>query len=200
MQDLTLVENNLFIDCPQAFHMDARYAPGNWAAQYGDPRLDQALKTGLLNGVRFQEPPYSTSFPKLATMLEDEPSVPKGNILRGNIFWRGDGQNLRRMDWEKPPESKAYRQEDWCYHVQRSVYDLVTIEKNLVDIDPKLVDEKSGNFQLRDDSPAWKMGFKRIPFETIGLYQDDARATWPVTHPVTSLPGAMKRGNETGRV
>jgi hypothetical protein len=191
----TLVENNLFIDCPQAFHMDARYAPGNWAAQYGDPRLDQARKTGLLNGVRFQEPPYSTSFPKLATMLEDEPSRPKGNILRGNIFWRGDGQNLRRMDWEKPPESKAYRQEDWWYHVQRSVDDLVTIENNLVDIDPKLVDEKSGNFQLRDDSPAWKMGFKRIPFETIGLYQDDARATWPVNHPVTPLPGAMKRGH-----
>ncbi len=183
-----VVENNLFIDCPQAFHMDARYAPGNWAAQYGDPRLDKARKTGVLNGVRFQERPYSTLFPKLATMLDDEPSRPKGNILRGNIFWRGDGENLRRMSWEHPPESKSWRQDEWWYHIQRSAYDLVTIENNLVDVDPKLVDEKTGDFRLRDDSPAWKMGFKTIPFERIGLYQDGVRATWPVKHPVTPLP------------
>ena len=27
------------------------------------------------------------------------------------------------------------------------------------------------NFQLRDDSPACKLGFQRIPIEKIGLYQ-----------------------------
>jgi hypothetical protein len=121
-------------------------------------------------------------------MLDDEPSWPKGNILRGNIFWRGDGENLRQMNWEHPPESKAWRQDEWWYHIQRSVYDLVTIENNLVDVDPKLVNEKAGDFQLRDDSPAWKMGFKKIPCERIGLFQDGVRASWPVTHPITSLP------------
>ncbi len=44
--------------------------PGNWASQYGDPRLDDARKTGALNGVRSMEPPYSERFPKLARMLE----------------------------------------------------------------------------------------------------------------------------------
>ncbi len=183
----TLVENNLFIDCPQAFHLDARYAPGNWAAQYGDPRIDKARKTGILNGVRYSEPPYSTRYPTLAKMLDDEPTLPKGNILRGNIFWQGDGENLRRTGWDKPPESKSW-QNAWWHHIQRSACDLVTIENNMIDIAPKLVDEKAQNFQLRDDSPAWKLGFERIPFENIGLYQDENRTSWPVEHAVTPLP------------
>jgi hypothetical protein len=173
--------------------MDARYAPGNWAAQYGDPRIDTARRTGVLNSVRFSEPPYSTRFPKLARILEDQPSHPKGNVLRGNIFWRGNGENLRRMNWENPPESKSWRQNAWWYHIQTTVYDLVTIENNLIDVDPRFVDEKDGNFQLQKDSPAWKIGFQRIPFDKIGLYQDETRATWPVTHPVTPLPEYHKR-------
>lgn len=183
-----LVENNIFIDCAQAFHMDARYAPGNWAAQYGDPRLDDARKTGVLNGIRFMEPPYSERFPELARMLDEDPSFPKGNILRRNIFWRGDAANLRRLNWENPPESKAWRQEEWWYHIQRSVYDLLVIEDNLVDVDPGFVDAEAGDFRLRDDSPAWGIGFERIPFEKIGLYRDELRASWPVEHPVTPLP------------
>ena len=40
------------------------------------------------------------------------------------------------------------------------------------------------NFQLRDDSIVYRKipGFKKIPFEKIGLYQDEYRATWPVPH------------------
>ena len=187
-----LVENNIFIDCPQAFHLDARYAPGNWAARYGDPRIDKARKTGVLNGVRFREPPYRTRYPKLASMLDDEPTLPKGNILRGNIFWRGDRQDLRRTGWDRPPESKSWKNA-WWHHIQRSAYDLLTIENNLVDVDPKFVAEQAGDFQLREDSPAWQMGFRRIPFREIGLYNDGNRASWPVTHEVTPLPPPVKR-------
>lgn len=96
--------------------------PGNWAARYGDPRLGDARKTGVLNGVRFMEPPYSARFPELARMLEEDPSFPKGNILRRNTFWRGSAANLRRLNWENPPESKAWRQEEWWYHVQQARY------------------------------------------------------------------------------
>lgn len=38
-----------------------------------------------------------------------------------------------------------------------------------VSADPRFVDIARMNFQLRDDSPAFAMGFKRIPFERIGL-------------------------------
>ncbi|MHC4180121.1 MAG: hypothetical protein ACYSWU_21665, partial [Planctomycetota bacterium] len=44
---------------------------------------------------------------------------------------------------------------------------------------PRAVD-----FALKADSPAWAIGFKRLPLEQMGLYEDDARASWPVTHQV----------------
>lgn len=188
-----LVENNIFIDCAQAFHLDARYSPGNWAAQYGDPRLAEARKSGILNGVRFAEPPYSERFPELVRMLQDDPSFPKGNILRRNIFWRGDAANLKRLKWETPPPDKAWRQEQWWYHIQGSVYDLVRIENNLIDVDPRFVDQPAGEFQLGDDSPAWKIGFERIPFEQIGLQPGEFRTSWPVEHAVTALQEPRKK-------
>ena len=48
-------------------------------------------------------------------------------------------------------------------------------QDNLVDTDPLFVDAANGNFQLRDDSPAYKLGFQKIPAEKIGLYKDEYR-------------------------
>ena len=45
---------------------------------------------------------------------------------------------------------------------------LVTTENNLTEGDPRFVDGESMNFQLRDDSPAYELGFERIPVERIG--------------------------------
>lgn len=175
-----LVENNVFVDCPRAFHLDARAL--GWAAYAVEPRLKTARETGELCGVRFKEPPFSTRYPKLAVMLEDEPAKPKGNIVRRNIFWQGQGEYLRRLAQGKPIEAT------WWQHIEAKVLDLVKLEDNLINEDPKFVDEKAGNFQLREDSPAWKLGFQRIPVEKIGLYRDDRRASWPVKHPVRPLP------------
>ena len=38
--------------------------------------------------------------------------------------------------------------------------------------DPGFIDVDHENFQLREDLPAYKLGFKRIPIEKIGLYKD----------------------------
>ena len=46
--------------------------------------------------------------------------------------------------------------------------------------DPLFVDAAHGDFTLKPDSPALKLGFQPIPLREIGLYPDDARATWPV--------------------
>jgi hypothetical protein len=52
---------------------------------------------------------------------------------------------------------------------------------NLLDLDPKFEDEKAGNFRLKADSPAFKIGFQPIPLEKIGLYKDDIRTSLPPT-------------------
>jgi parallel beta-helix repeat protein len=46
--------------------------------------------------------------------------------------------------------------------------------------DPLFVDAAKDDYRLRDDSPAFKLGFKAIPVEKIGPYQDPLRATWPI--------------------
>ncbi len=61
---------------------------------------------------------------------------------------------------------------------------MVAFQDNLLDQDPKFVDREHGNFQLKDDSPALKAGFQKIPLEKIGLYQSADRASWPVQHSV----------------
>ena len=46
--------------------------------------------------------------------------------------------------------------------------------------DPLFVDPQHGNFTLKPESPALKLGFEPIPFDKIGPYRDHARATWPI--------------------
>ncbi|MDA3926919.1 MAG: right-handed parallel beta-helix repeat-containing protein [Kiritimatiellae bacterium] len=46
--------------------------------------------------------------------------------------------------------------------------------------DPLFVDPDNGDFHLKPESPAIKLGFKPIPLDKIGLYKSDARATWPI--------------------
>jgi len=49
------------------------------------------------------------------------------------------------------------------------------------------------NFQLRPDSPAWKLGFKPIPINEIGLVRDSTRASWPASHPVREMPKTISQ-------
>ena len=46
--------------------------------------------------------------------------------------------------------------------------------------DPLFVDAEHGDFTLKPESPALKLGFEPIPFKEIGPFRDDSRATWPI--------------------
>jgi len=175
-----VIENNVFVDCPKAIHIDARAL--GWCGPHADGRIREAREKGTLAGVRYREPPFSTRYPQLVGLLEDEPKKPKGNIVRRNIIWQGDAANLRRV------AAGDVVKETWWDDIERGIRVLVKIEGNLINEDPQFVDPQSGNFQLRDESPAWKLGFQRIPVEKIGLYRDELRASWPVEHPVRPAP------------
>jgi parallel beta-helix repeat protein len=43
--------------------------------------------------------------------------------------------------------------------------------------DPLFADD---SYRLKRNSPAFKLGFQRIPIEKIGCYRDDLRASWPI--------------------
>ena len=53
-------------------------------------------------------------------------------------------------------------------------------DRHSVMADPLFVDPAKGDYRLRSDSPAFALGFKAIPFEKIGPYADELRASWPI--------------------
>ncbi|MFA6563214.1 MAG: right-handed parallel beta-helix repeat-containing protein [Verrucomicrobiia bacterium] len=46
--------------------------------------------------------------------------------------------------------------------------------------EPRFVNAAKDDYRLKPDSPAFELGFKRIPVEKIGCYRDPLRASWPI--------------------
>jgi hypothetical protein len=135
------ITNNVFVDCDPALHIDARAL--NWAAS-----TVPADMTDRLLAMPYKQEPWASRYPKLVGILDDQPAAPKGNVVTGNVCVGGRWDEI--FDDAKP---------------------FITPKNNLMEPNPGFVDAAKMNFQLRDDSPVYKKlpGFKKIPFEKIGL-------------------------------
>ncbi len=160
------VENNVFVDCKPALHIDNR-AQG-WASDHVETTMKERL-----DAMPYQNALWSERYPKLVTVWEDEPAAPKGNRVIHNVSFGGK--------WDG---------------VQRGARPYQTIEDNFVDQDPGFATpEKIGDglqpratdFALQPDSPAFGVGFKALPLEQMGLVRNKSRASWPVTHTVRGV-------------
>jgi len=166
-----LIENNIFVDCTPALHIDSRALGWASAAAAEDGVMRQRLKP-----VPYQNPLWASRYPKLVGILDDEPATPKGNVVARNVCFGGR--------WDEG-DAKARPH--------------VSMQDNLVDQDPHFVAPDRGDFQLRPDSPAYKLGFKPLPIEKMGLVEDPARASWPVEHairPMIEKPAPPARGTK----
>ncbi|MCC7495079.1 MAG: right-handed parallel beta-helix repeat-containing protein [Fimbriimonadaceae bacterium] len=151
------IVNNTFVDCSPAVHIDARAL--GWAAP-GVKNLETRLKE-----MPYTKEPWTTRWPQLLHYLDDEPAVPKGNLIARNICWGGKWDEI---------EGKARP------HVK--------YEANLLDQDPRFVNASKLDFRLRPDSPALRLGFQPLPISKMGLYASTERASWPVRHTVRPGP------------
>ena len=132
---------NLFIDSPVAFHVDNRLQ--NWAA-------NMVAKGGIykkrLNAVHYNQPPYSTAYPELARYWEDNPPLPKRNLIEGNLLYRIPTVlrgSYKWCDW----------QNNWT----------TTIDPGLVDAEDPLKGF-TPNARIYDMLPE----VRQIPFDKIG--------------------------------
>ncbi len=141
------VENNIFVECNPALHVDSR-AMG-WAGYHVATTMTERLKA-----MPYLAPPWSTRYPRLVSILDDEPAAPKGNLVARNVSFGGR--------WDD---------------VDAKARPLVRFEDNLIGVDPGFVNAAEMDFRLRPDSPVLKQvpGFKPIPFEQIGLVKDEYR-------------------------
>ena len=137
-----IVENNIFVECDPAIHVDARAL--GWASYH----VDTTMKERLL-AMPYKDRVWRTHYPRLLNILDDNPAAPKGNVIRRNICWKSR-----------------------CFEIYDLAKPYVKPGENLVDVDPLFFDSEKMNFSLRPESPAFKIGFKPIPFDKIGLVKD----------------------------
>ncbi|MBX7258647.1 MAG: right-handed parallel beta-helix repeat-containing protein [Candidatus Hydrogenedentes bacterium] len=165
------VENNIFVDCDPALHIDARAM--NWAGYHADDWIKEAGEKGTILGIDYTKPPYSRRYPQLPSIIDDEPKAPKGNRIARNICVGGK--------WEEIEE------------IARPYLDM---EGNMVDIDPKFVDAERLDFRLQDDSPAYENGFAPIPMDRIGPFNGSRAKDTAVTQARAALPAIPELGAE----
>jgi hypothetical protein len=154
-----IMENNIIVDSKIPVHIDNRAM--NWANYH----VDTTMKQGL-NAVPYKLEPWASRYPALVNIWEDEPAVPKGNVVRRNLMVRCGEMHLA-------PEARKYG----------------TFEHNLrLDEDPGFVDPQRLDFRLKDDSRVYREipGFEKLPLEKIGLYRDEYRLELPVRTPLVN--------------
>ncbi|MFC1474568.1 right-handed parallel beta-helix repeat-containing protein [bacterium] len=144
------IDNNVFIDCDVAVLVDARGV--GWASQSVKPG---GVMHERLVDMNYKNPPYSERYPELIGILEDDPGLPKGNVIARNIIYKTEFLMLQNVDRK-----------------------LLTIKNNF-EGDPEFTDPENMKFYLKYRSPALVTGFERIPIADIGLYKDKYRKKIP---------------------
>lgn len=145
----TVIENNIFVECTPAVHIDQRGL--GWARNYFTGDTNTLFER--LYAVNADMPPYTLRYPQLITLVQDQPAHAKYNHVLRNVCVGGRWLDLRD-------------------NLQASEVDMAD---NWTEGDPGFVDAANLDFRLRDDSPVYERGFQRIPFERIGLYEDEYR-------------------------
>jgi parallel beta-helix repeat protein len=90
-----VIKSNVFVDCTLALHFDARGL--GWAAR------TRTILEERLAAVPYLEEPWSTAFPELIGILDDDPMTPKGNVIRGNVLVRSE-----RIDSDMAAQVRAF--------------------------------------------------------------------------------------------
>ena len=164
------IENNIFVDARRGVAVHLFYLNG-WtferledgnviATRKSDGCRYSLLKAKNWDEVPYDRPPY-TKYRHLIGLKERDPiCAPWHCVIARNVFLGG-------YNFLRPPQDARWK--EW-----------ITVGDTWDEGDPGFVDLAHGDFRLRPDAPVLKMGFKPIPFEKIGLYEDEARASWPV--------------------
>ncbi len=161
------VHDNLFVECAWGVDIGPRGADMFESDGQGGYKL--VGQTGwsslarLLERYRWNQPPYSTRYPKLIEIFGKEPiAAPWFNVVERNVMVDcGGGIKESGM---QPGWSTV--QHNW-----------IGDEPGFVNPDPTQLD-----FRLQADAvPIKEVGYQPPPLERIGLYESPDRRSWPVT-------------------
>ncbi len=187
-----VIENNVFIECDPSIQVDARGL--SWSKRYfdqSDPRYMSTLYDRM-DAVNFSQPPYSKHYPKLLTLYDDEPAVPKHNKIIRNVSFGGrfidlydnlDFATVRVSDnviadsvilrhSQASDQSESFQTYEYGHAPT-----MARMKGNIfVKGNPEIQPARDMYLRLKRNLPIREIGFKEIPVETIGLYKDKYRS------------------------
>jgi hypothetical protein len=145
-----IIDNNIIVNCGAAHFTDRR-----GLKRITDIPGDSWNLREKVQSLNFTQPPFSTAFPKLATLMDEgyeKAKEPVGCEITNNI-------GFNNKVWLEKNCSGA------C-----GGFDFYHFEGNLESSDPMFVDETDLLKGVSKKSPVYSMkGFKEIPFDKIGL-------------------------------
>lgn len=154
------VENNLFVDCDPAVRADARGMDRSpvWRNMVNDYMRQQLAAVPLEL--------YRERYPAMRT-LDAYYGVPGGAVMGREAFVGVPAEGnllIRNVCVGKWFEAG--------WHARQESFE---VRDNFVTSDAAQVAAAADGFRLPKNSPAWKLGFRPIPFDQIGLRNDSAR-------------------------
>jgi hypothetical protein len=169
------VLNNIFVECNHAVELDGR---GLDSSPVWHDMVDKTMRQNL---ARMPSALYRERYPALKT-LDQYYGPPGGPAVEGAAF-KG-----------VPPEGDVVARNicvgKWLNVYWHATPGMVLLENNLTNAASSFIRSpgdpaRATDFAIKDDSPAWKLGFQNLPLDKIGLYGDDLRASLPTS---TAVP------------
>ena len=158
-----LTENNIIVDSP--YHIEI------------NPIRDTKVSDNKIFRNIFYLQQEKDDTRKLPSMYDDRPLLYRCGKWYDDLI-SADHNLIWQKDSPIKIKGKDYKNwEEW----QSAGFD-----SNSVIADPLFNDPEKGNYSLKKDSPAFKLGFKKIPEEKIGCYESPERASWLLVN--VSLP------------
>ena len=159
------VENNLFVDCDPAVRADGRGLDKSpvWHSMVDDTMRKRLAEVPLAR--------YRQRYPEMKS-LDRFYGPPDGPAITGEAF-KG-----------VPPDDNVIVRNvcagKWLEAGWHASAGMLRLEHNLTNAASSLVrlprdDSPATDFELNANSPAWALGFTRIPVEQIGLRDDELR-------------------------
>ena len=195
-----LIENNIFVRCAPSVHFNS-WRNESQFKEGGSWRMVERLRE-----VNYDRPPYSTRYPELLRLFKDgDPAIPNGNVIRRNISVGGRFLILHPLVTFNDVKveqnliadpivfsgstSGSGKASQYANGDKAIAAELAKGGNVIMEGDPGFFDAAAGDLELKATSPAWKLGFQRIPTEKIGLYRDGYRQRLPLDAPRISAAG-----------
>ncbi|QDV48054.1 right-handed parallel beta-helix repeat-containing protein [Gimesia fumaroli] len=181
--------NNLVLDCAIGLHVDSR---GMTWKQWNNPKSAGWNLEERAEKMNYKNPPWSTRYPHLAKIMSDSPREPLYNPIERNVFVNCTkevchlgGQVKQLLDKFEIKNNLAVNTTGAPSGIgmTKDLKGFTNLEGSSTKPIPLgLTRNSSGKLTLEQDPKLLtpKIAFEPIPFDKIGLYQDEFRRELPV--------------------